>query len=103
LIGLPQLILASASLPLIGYGAFLIYHGDKIDGLYGIVGGIYTFMAVILIPYGFPGYIIFPGAMMISSLGGFHTYRITRSKGKIIKGISLLGITIIILILQMVL
>ena len=103
MIGLAQIILASASLPLIIYGAFLIHQGDKTDGIYGVVGGIYTFVSVTLIPYGFPGFLVFPGAMGISSLGGFHKYAVSRSKWGITKGIMLLSIAVLILLLQLVL
>jgi len=103
LISVPQVILASASLPLVAYGAFLIRDGDKIGGVYGIVGGIYTVISVILIPMGFPGFLIFPGAMGISSLGGFHSYAISRKRWGLIKGLLLLGIAIVILLLQLVL
>ncbi len=103
MIGLAQVILASASLPFIIYGAFLLRQGDKIEGIYGIIGGIYTFASVTLIPYGFPGFLIFPGAMGISSLGGFHRYVVSRSKWGMSKGLILLGVAIIILLFQVVL
>ncbi len=103
MITVPQLILASASLPLIGYGAFIAKGGDKLDGAYTTIGGIYTLLAVFFIPFGFPGFLVFPGALGISSLGGFHSYSKNRKKGKAIKGVLLLSIAIILVLMQVVL
>ncbi len=98
-----QLILASSSLPFLGYGAFIIHQGDRVGGAYSIVGGLYTFFAIMLIPYGFPGMFVFPVSMSISSLGGFHSYALTRKKGSLIKGIILILIAAGILLMQVML
>jgi len=98
-----QLILASASLPLIAYGAFIAKDGDKLDGTYTIIGGVYTLLAVFSIPFGFPGFLVFPGSMGIAAIGGFHSYGKNKKKGKLIKGISLLAIAVILVLMQVVL
>ncbi len=103
MITVAQLILASASLPLIGYGGFIIKGGDKIDGAYTILGGLYTLFAVFFIPSGFPGALVFPGAMGIAAIGGFHSYGKSKKRGKLIKGITLLAISIILILFQVVL
>ncbi len=98
-----QLILASASLPLIGYGTFIAKDGDRLDGTYTIIGGLYTLLAVFFIPSGFPGFLVFPGSMGIAAIGGFHSYGRSKKRVKLIKGIALLAIATILILFQVVL
>ncbi|AGB05343.1 hypothetical protein AciM339_1490 [Aciduliprofundum sp. MAR08-339] len=98
-----QIILASSSLPFIAYGAFLIHGGEKVEGAYSIIGGIYTFIAIIMIPQGFPGAYVFPVSIALSGIGGFHGYAVSRKKMKLAKGILLISIAVGILLMQEVL
>ncbi len=97
------LILASASIPVVAYGLWLLIREDRVDGGFNILGGAYTFLAVILLPLGFPGMLIFPVTAGISSLGSFLSYAKSPSKGKILKGVVMGMVAASILAMQVIL
>jgi hypothetical protein len=98
-----QLILASSAIPFIIYGTFIIKQGESVEGTYSIIGGIYTFFAIMFIPMGFPGAYVFPVSISITALGGMHSYMHSKNSVKLIKAVILFLIAIGILISQVVL
>ncbi len=86
------LILASSSLPILAHNAYWLHRERSVDGYYGIIAGIYTFIAAILVAFGFPGSLIMPVSFGIISLGGFHSFYENKRRGKIAKGIAFLAL-----------
>lgn len=103
MVSVAQIILASSSLPFLIYGGFIIHQGERVDGAYTIMGGIYTFFAIMLIPYGFPGSYVFPVSLSIAAIGGFHSFASSKRKMKLIKSIVLMAVAILIVLSQEVL
>ena len=97
------LILASSSLPVMGYGSYLYFREDALEGAVNILGGIYAFIGILLIPSGFPGFIIFPGTAAISSLGFFASYAKNGGKVRMVKGIIMAIVAALILVFQVML
>ncbi len=100
---IPQLILASASLPIIFYGAYIFLKFDKLDGGFNILGGVYAFLAILLIPHGFPGILIFPVTALISASGSFLSFIGSRERGKLVKGMVMLAVAILLVVFQVML
>ena len=96
-------ILASASLPILGYNAYWLSRERHVDGYYGIASGIYTFLAAILVAFGFPGSLIMPVSFGILSAGGFHAFHGERKKGKLAKGITFLALAVVIYLMEVLL
>jgi hypothetical protein len=102
-IEISTLILASASIPVVVYGSWLFISVDKIDGGFNILGGVYTFLAVLSLPLGFPGMLIFPVTAGISSLGSFFSHAKNPASGKVVKGVVMAIIAVSILLMQVIL
>ncbi len=93
---LAVIILASASLPILGHNAYWLSRDRNVDGYYGVASGIYTFLAAIMVAYGFPGNLIMPVAFGIIGAGGLHAYFSSKGRMKLAKAVIFVSLGIVI-------
>ena len=96
-------ILASASIPLLLHNIYWHRKEGKIEGIYGIIAGLFGFSGAFAIMYGFPGNLLIPITLGIITAGHIHAYLMEKERSSAVKSGIFAGITSLIVLLEVLL